>query len=531
MWMTKPYRHLGAADTSAITERLLGLPEAAWEEGESLRRSLTLYRETRSIFLKSISAQLFGQILAERPLLESDVEIQGDWGPLVTEAEALIELIIGYLGVEGIVTRIQFARMKPGASIQPHVDQSLMLVASHRVHIPLTTNPGVSFTIDDQACHFEPGEVFELNNRVTHSVVNDGDSDRIHLIVDYLPTAANDPKVLRWGFEKRRKQRLVAAENPPPAPRFDVELPTVIATSVIRGAHKDQSHGGVYLVNLQDDTVEQVIDWDTCDISWEGRGWDRGLRGIALYEDRVYIAASDELFCFDRSFKQVNSWKNPYLRHAHEIFRHGDNLLVTSTGFDSILQFDLREEEFNRGWLLRPREKNTLHLQVFDPRKHGPSAGNTLHLNNVTCDADGIYVSGRGLPMLLHINNKAFKPIAKLPPGVHNAMKYCDGVLYNDTNSDLVAYEAENAFCYLDVPHYDPGDLVNAELGDEKLARQAFGRGLCLYRDNIVIAGSSPSTITVWDLDAGAILKSVNLTMDVRNAIHGLHLWQPVEGT
>lgn len=526
MWMTTPYRHLGSAQIRAVTERLEALPESAWEEGESLRRSLTLYRETRSIFLKSIAAQTFGQILAERPLRESDVEIQGDWGPLVDETETLVEQIIGYLGVEGIVTRIQFARMKPGASIQPHVDQSLMLVASHRVHIPLTSNDGVIFTIDEQDCHFEPGEVFELNNRVTHSVVNKGTRDRIHLIVDYFPAAVNDPAILRWGFEKRRKQRLVTAANPPPAPRLDVELPTVIATSVIRGAHKEQSHGGVYLVNLQDESVEQVIDWDTCDISWEGRGWDRGLRGIALFEDQVYIAASDELFCFDRQFNRVNSWKNPYLRHAHEIFRYGETLLVTSTGFDCILQFDLRAGEFNRGWLLRPREKNTLHLQVFDPRKSGPSPGNSLHLNNVTRDADGLYVSGRGLPMLLQINDKALRPIAKLPPGVHNAMKYREGVLYNDTNSDLLAYEADDAFCYLDVPSYPTEQLQNAELGDEKLARQAFGRGLCLFRDNIVIAGSSPSTITVWDLDAGAALKSINLTMDVRNAIHGLHVWK-----
>ena len=526
MWMTTPYRHLGSADTRTVTAMLLALPESAWEEGESLRRSLTLYRETRSIFLKSVSAQIFGKILAERRLTEADVEIQGNWGDLAQETQGLVQQIIGYLGVEGIVTRIQFARMKPGATIQPHIDQSLMLVSSHRVHIPLTSNDGVTFTIDEQDCHFDPGEVFELNNRVVHSVANNGDSDRIHLIVDYLPDAVNAPEILRLGFEKRRKQRLVTAAKPPPVARLDLELPTVIATSVIRGAHKEQSHGGVYLVNLQDESVEQVIDWDTCDISWEGRGWDRGLRGIALYEDRVYIAASDELFCFDRNFKQLNSWKNPYLRHAHEIFRYQDTLLVTSTGFDCILQFDLRTEVFDRGWLLRPREKNTLNLQVFDPRDSGPSAGNSLHLNNVTRDANGLYVSGRGLPMLLRISGKEFGPIAKLPPGVHNAMKYRDGVLYNDTNSDLLAYEAETGFRYLDVPQYPVEQLENAELGDEKLARQGFGRGLCLYKDNIVIAGSSPSTITVWDLDAAAPIKSINLSMDIRNAIHGLHVWE-----
>lgn len=67
MWMTTPYRHLGPADIGDITDLLTAMPESAWLEGENLRRSLTLYRETHSIFLKSVSAQLFGQILAERP--------------------------------------------------------------------------------------------------------------------------------------------------------------------------------------------------------------------------------------------------------------------------------------------------------------------------------------------------------------------------------------------------------------------------------------------------------------------------------
>ena len=36
---------------------------------------------------------------------------------------------------------------------------------------------------------------------------------------------------------------------------------------------------------------------------------------------------------------------------------------------------------------------------------------------------------------------------------------------------------------------------------------------------------SSPSTVSVYDLAANTRLLSVNLTMDVRNAIHGLAVW------
>ncbi|MEL0163105.1 MAG: hypothetical protein VW842_09525, partial [Halieaceae bacterium] len=56
-------------------------------------------------------------------------------------------------------------------------------------------------------------------------------------------------------------------------------LPKLVATSVVRGSQKGQSHGGVYLIDFSSRQVEQKIDWNTGDIDFTGRGWDRGLRG------------------------------------------------------------------------------------------------------------------------------------------------------------------------------------------------------------------------------------------------------------
>jgi hypothetical protein len=41
----------------------------------------------------------------------------------------------------------------------------------------------------------------------------------------------------------------------------------------------------------------------------------------------------------------------------------------------------------------------------------------------------------------------------------------------------------------------------------------------------VVAGGSSPSTVSVYDLAANQRVLSVNLSMDVRNAIHGLEIW------
>jgi hypothetical protein len=75
------------------------------------------------------------------------------------------------------------------------------------------------------------------------------------------------------------------------------------------------------------------------------------------------------------------------------------------------------------------------------------------------------------------------------------------------------------------VPRYSDADLLNTEMDDSRLARQGFGRGLCTISDTLIAAGSSPSTIALYDLEQKELVKSVNISMDVRNAIHGLEVW------
>ena len=81
----------------------------------------------------------------------------------------------------------------------------------------------------------------------------------------------------------------------------------LVTSSVVRGSQRGESHGGVYLVDLERQSVQQTIDWNTADIDWQGRGWGRGLRGIAFADDKVYIAASDELFAYTPGFQLIDS--------------------------------------------------------------------------------------------------------------------------------------------------------------------------------------------------------------------------------
>lgn len=523
--MLERARELADVDVVELAGKLSQLPEDLWHADELLQKKMAGDRATQSIFLLSLVGVDFERLIQAGPITAADVPRAAGWNALHEVVEPLVATAIGHFPAGGVVTRVQLARMPPGCEIAPHTDMSLILMATHRLHIPVITSVDVDFVVAGEKVLMTAGKLYELNNRVEHSVLNRGNAARIHLIIDYLPPENNKSAIASRNFESRNKQLASPATLRPPA-RLDFRLPKVIATSVVRGAHQNESHGGVYLVDMHSGKVDQMVDWNHCNIDWSGRGWDRGLRGIAFHGERIYIAASDELYCFDRQFKVVASFRSPYLRHAHEIVRHEDQLLVTSTGFDSLLRFDLNRQIFDRGWYLDQASGQAV-VRLFDPQQSpGPPPGNALHLNHVHQDATGIYLSGRKLPYLLRLNKGSVQRYAQIPLGTHNVLPYGDGgVLYQDTGSDMVVLQKGEVFASVDVPRYPEQLLENRDLGDDRLARQGFGRGLCVYQDDIIFAGSSPSTITAIDLRAAAAIKSVNITMDIRNAIHGLEVW------
>lgn len=306
-----------------------------------------------------------------------------------------------------------------------------------------------------------------------------------------------------------------------------IKLPKLIATSVVRGSQQGESHGGVFTVNFDKQEGKQHVDWNTTEIDFEGRGADRGLRGITFFGDDIYIAASDELFCYDRNFKIQDSFRNRYLKHCHEICRMETVIFLTSTGFDSLLIFDLDKKKYVWGFhLQRQYERWTGH--TFDPRTGmGPRPINDFHINMIHVDDTGIYLSGLHTNALLYLNSKMeVSEVCTLPADAHNARPYRDGLLFNDTASDCVRYVGRDGRNQVfKIVTYDDSDIEFAGIDDAKIARQGFGRGLCPVDNRFIAGGSSPSTISLYDLEANQKVGSVNLSMDIRNAIHGLELW------
>lgn len=96
---------------------------------------------------------------------------------------SLVKNVLAKLGAKE-VGMITVAIMEPGAKVSPHVDQGPYYTYYRRFHMPLNTVVGSTLTAGSKTVSMKAGEVWELNNLVTHSAENGGTEDRYHLIID-----------------------------------------------------------------------------------------------------------------------------------------------------------------------------------------------------------------------------------------------------------------------------------------------------------------------------------------------------------
>lgn len=101
----------------------------------------------------------------------------------ITEIEQVAQDVFGPVTVK----QAMLARLKSGSVIKKHKDKSLITVSTHRIHLPVITNPDCIFTIEGESKHLKMGDVWAMDNAGKyHSVVNNGITDRVHLIVDVI---------------------------------------------------------------------------------------------------------------------------------------------------------------------------------------------------------------------------------------------------------------------------------------------------------------------------------------------------------
>lgn len=107
-----------------------------------------------------------------------------------------VDKLLAFLG-DAELHRIRFMRLTPGGGeLTRHTDQvdpdsGLNIGNLSRLHFPVRTNKKVRFGVweptgNKKEVNMKVGECWVLDTRKPHTVINEGDEDRIHLVVDVV---------------------------------------------------------------------------------------------------------------------------------------------------------------------------------------------------------------------------------------------------------------------------------------------------------------------------------------------------------
>lgn len=182
---TTSTRQLGQVDISTLLDAVLAIPRAVWEvENASKPNRFDALDKTEHIVFRFVNRFDDWRESHDRPQW-------AEWRDRLLPVLDTATRPYGY--ARGQYPRVMLAKMAPGGVIHPHKDANASATWPHKIHVPLQTNPRVSFYVEPQDYHFPVGVAVEVNNLGVHAVRNDGDTDRIHLIFEYF-----DPDQPSW---------------------------------------------------------------------------------------------------------------------------------------------------------------------------------------------------------------------------------------------------------------------------------------------------------------------------------------------
>ena len=156
-------------DVQRLQQEVNSIPEAAWQAHP------TGFKGNSSIRLISANGQENDDMVGKMEMTP--------W----LEKLPYIRQILATLGLTW--SRSRLMRLAPGAIVPRHSDVSYHWRNRMRFHMPVITAPEVQFECNGDTVHMESGSVWTFDNWLPHSVKNESNITRIHLVADSVGNA------------------------------------------------------------------------------------------------------------------------------------------------------------------------------------------------------------------------------------------------------------------------------------------------------------------------------------------------------
>ena len=174
----KTFGELDLIDSINIDDVVKTLKEnpELWDIDTFRQRNYRVHKDTQSVVLIWTENRLpFRRVVNEKILKL--------FNPFISK---LIPILKNKFKYENpLVVKLMFAKLLPKGHIIPHLDNGPVLRIPQRIHIPIVTNKDVIATINGKEFYMETGRIYNFNNTLMHSVMNNSEEERIHCIIDY----------------------------------------------------------------------------------------------------------------------------------------------------------------------------------------------------------------------------------------------------------------------------------------------------------------------------------------------------------
>lgn len=178
---TASFRDLGPVDIGALAPLVARISDDTWQAEDARKENdFAVFHHTRHIVFRFTPGN-------RTPLDFYSTPAWTVWSPVLLPI--MRAAIRDYAFVSPEFPKAMLARLEAGHVIDPHRDGAGSNLLTHRIHIPVQTNPGALFCAGGEVRHLALGQAYEVNNIGEHSARNDGAQDRIHFIFEVFENA------------------------------------------------------------------------------------------------------------------------------------------------------------------------------------------------------------------------------------------------------------------------------------------------------------------------------------------------------
>ena len=136
--------------------------------------------EWSAVALRCTERGLIHPILAVAP----DADPDAKWIdlPLLAQCPYMQEILTS---LECELLSVRLLKLAPGSRIHEHTDPGVAFEDGEvRLHVPIQSNNKVAIYLDGKPVPMQEGELWYCNFSLPHRIDNEGETDRIHLVID-----------------------------------------------------------------------------------------------------------------------------------------------------------------------------------------------------------------------------------------------------------------------------------------------------------------------------------------------------------